>query len=180
VTNIFSAIIKDMETFASKCEKFLQEAEGKAPEIERIAASALLVIGPLLQTVVTMTAGAPTGALVGSVISQVQVKLAAVSQLTTAVGTSGSISDLLAGITSDLSGLDSIAAIKDPNAQANLALVLKDMTALLAAFQTTAPNPPVIDAVLTPTPAPAPVADPTAADSSVPQPGPGAHVVVPA
>ncbi|HMG85583.1 MAG TPA: hypothetical protein VK574_07560 [Terracidiphilus sp.] len=151
--NIFQTIIKDAQSIASKVEKFLAEVEGAAPTIERITASTLLVVGPLLQTVVTMTAGAPTGALVGGVIAQIQTKLAAVSQLTSAAGTSGSVSDLLAGVSSDLSDLDSVAAIKDPKAQANLALVIKDVEALLAAYK---PVPAASAPAPTPAPAPAP------------------------
>lgn len=160
--NIFQTIIKDAQSIASKVEKFLAEVEGAAPTIERITASTLLVVGPLLQTVVTMTAGAPTGALVGGVIAQIQTKLAAVSQLTSAAGTSGSVSDLLAGVSSDLSDLDSVAAIKDPKAQANLALVIKDVEALVAAYKP-APAPPAPTPALAPAPAPAPAPTPAPA-----------------
>jgi hypothetical protein len=158
-TNLFKKIFTDLESVASKVENFLREVEGDAPAIEKVVATSLLVVGPLLQTVVTAEAGAPAGALVGSVISTVQQKLAAASQLVGSAGTSGSVITLLESASSDLTDTDFLAGVKSTAGQATVSKVLLEVETLIEGLSSLMPQAPA--AVAAPAPAPAPAATPT-------------------
>jgi hypothetical protein len=177
MVNIFAWIVKDFSTVASKVEQFLAEVEQKAPAVERIASSTLLVVGPVLQTLVSLYAGAPAGAAVGAVIQGVQTKLAAVSGLISSLGATPTVATILQSAVSDLSGIDTLVNIQNPTAQANLALVLKELSnlaslipAIPVAASVPAPVPPVQATVVAATPA----------VESVINVGPGLAATVPA
>jgi hypothetical protein len=182
--SFIGTIIKDLETFASKVESFFAKILGEAPAFEKILAVTLEYVGPVLQTVVSLTAGAPAGALVGKIVATAQQDLAVVSGLTQTLGATPSVQGVLNGVIANLGQILPLLDVKDTKTQGYVALVLKELQALSDAF---APAVPVSAPAVVPAPVPiassapavaavaAVVADPAPAEAPV---VPGLHNAV--
>lgn len=128
---------------------------------EKQAASAISYVAPLLETIVGLTAGGSAQAEVTSVVTTVQTDLATVAavidggQSSDAHGTQVVI-NALTSVKTNLSGLLSVAAIKNSDKQAAITsavnLVVGEVDAMLGSLP--APVPPPNTATPAPTPAP--------------------------
>jgi hypothetical protein len=133
--SFFTNIENAAHSFAAWAEKELEKLQGAAPTIEKIADTVLTYVGPALQTVVTMEAGGPAGALVGKVISTVQSDLTAASGLLTDFGATPSVASILSAVTSNLNGLLTDAGVKDPKSVAAVQKVVSEINILAAAIE---------------------------------------------
>lgn len=150
--------IKNAEhTFAAYAEKVWAKIYGATPKIASIISTVLKYVGPALQMVVTAEAGGPAGAIVGSVIGEVQTDLLAASSLVYDFGASPSLSSVFSGVTSDLSALLTAGHIKSAGSVAIVNRVIQEIEVLATAVEnavakSTAPIVPAaaIAGVITP------------------------------
>ena len=124
----------DLESVASKIEKEFEKLYGEAPTILAVTSSTLTYLGPLLQTIVTLTAGAPAGSETAKLLAVIKSDLVTATQVVTTVGQSPSLTSLLNGIQSNLGALLAAAKISNPNSVAEIevaiGLVAKEFAAL--------------------------------------------------
>ena len=136
--SIFTNIAAAAHTFAGWCEKEWAAIYKVAPTVENILAATLKYAGPALQIVVTAEAGGAAGAVVGKALADAQAGLLAASALVYDFGATPSVSGVLTGVQSNLSGLLSAGHITNANSVAIVTKVVNELTALVAALAPTA------------------------------------------
>ena len=146
--SIFSGIEHIEHTFASWAEKELSKLYGQAPKIEQVASSILTYVGPALQTVVTLEAGAPAGSAVGKVVQEAQSALTAASGLVYDFGANPTIGSIIASVKTNLSALLTAGHVTNPTSIAGLNQVIGELGTLATAMGN------ISTASTTPTPAP--------------------------
>ena len=139
-----------MKTLFSHIKHFFEKLFGST-NWERVAINTLAVVGPLLSTLVALTAGAPAAALVSKIVATAQADLQTVAGLVTSVqsgtatGTAAQLQNLLAGVKANLSSLLTAADIKDVDTQAKVSAivntVIEEIDAILGELPTAAPAP---------------------------------------
>ena len=127
-------LVKDTESVASKIEHELEVLWTKAPTAEAVISTTLTYVGPLLETVVTVEAGAAAGTAVTAVINKAEQDLVAAKALITTVGPTPSIASLISGVSNNLSSLLTAANISDPKSVATVKLVISELAAVASAF----------------------------------------------
>ena len=132
--SIFSKIVAAEHTFAAWAEKELAKLAGEAPTIEKIIGTVLTYAGPALQTIVTVEAGAPAGAIVGKVVAQAQSDLIAASSLVYDFGVTPTISSIFNSVQTNLGALLAAGHVTNPTSVATVTKVTGELTALLAAL----------------------------------------------
>jgi hypothetical protein len=134
-----------MKTLFSHIKTFLEKVFGST-NWERVAINTLAVVGPLLTTLVTLTAGAPAAALVSKIISIVQADLQTAATLITSVqsgtatGAAAQLQNLLAGVKTNLTSLLTAADIKDADTQAKVSAIVNTVTGEIDAILTEMPT----------------------------------------
>jgi hypothetical protein len=134
--SIFSKIASAEHTFAAWAEKELTKLAGEAPTIEKVLGTVLTYAGPALQTIVTVEAGSPAGALVGKVVAQAQSDLIAASSLVYDFGVTPSVSSILSSVQTNLGSLLTAGHVTNSTSVATVTKVTGELTALLAALTT--------------------------------------------
>ena len=132
------SFISTLHTFGAWAEKELALLVGKAPAIEQTVASILKYAGPALQTVVTVEAGAPAGAIVGKVIGDAQAGLIAASGLIYDFGASPSVASVIGSVQTNLSALLSAGHVTNSNSVATVTKVTTELASLVTALTTPA------------------------------------------
>lgn len=132
--SIFSAITSAAHTFAAWAEKALLAVTAEAPKVELVAAAILKYAGPALQTVVTVEAGGPAGAIVGKVIADAQAGLIAASGLIYDFGATPSIGSVLSSITTNLQSLLSASHITNQTSINTVTKVVTELESLILAL----------------------------------------------
>lgn len=132
--SIFKGIANVEHTFAAWAEKELAKLFKEAPKIEQVADAILTYVGPALQTVVTLEAGAPAGALVGKVIRDAQSDLTAASGVIYDFGASPSAASLVNSVKENLAALLAAGHISDPPSVARVKQVVGELEILVAAL----------------------------------------------
>lgn len=139
----------EVETFFKKIESFFKSI-GHAAPWEKTAATALSVAAPLLDTLVTLTAGEAAGELVSSIVSAIQTKMA---QATALLSTATSdlppggltVSGILSDINTNLGTLLADADVKNSTKITQIESVVKtvsgEITAITAAMPATPAQP---------------------------------------
>lgn len=118
-----------MKTLFSHIKHFFEKLFGST-NWERVAINTLAVVGPLLSTLVALTAGAPAAALVSKIVATAQADLQTVAGLVTSVqagtatGAAAQLQNLLAGVKANLSALLTAADIKDADTQAKVSAIV--------------------------------------------------------
>lgn len=130
----FSAIFKDLTTFASKFEAEFAKLWAKAPQIDTVILTTLTFVAPLIETAVGLEAGAGAGNAVTAVLNTVEQDLIAAKGLVTAVGPTPSVTNLINGVANDLSALLTAGGVKNSTSISNITLVVKELEALAAAI----------------------------------------------
>jgi hypothetical protein len=155
--SIFTGIQNIEHTFAGWAEKELAKLYGEAPKIEQVAGTILTYAGPALQTVVTLEAGAPAGAIVGKVIQDAQADLTAASGLIYDFGATPTIGSIIASVKTNLSALLAAGHVSNPTSVAGVNQVIGELDTLATTIsKVSTPSPtPAPTAVSTPEPAPA-------------------------
>lgn len=133
-TSIFAKIANAEHTFAAWAEKQLAKLSTEAPKIEQVADTVLTYAGPALQTIVTLEAGAPAGAIVAKVVQQAQADLTAASGLIYDFGATPSAGSVIASVQSNLSTLLAAGHITDAGSVATANKIVNELGALVAAI----------------------------------------------
>lgn len=94
-------------------ENWMAKAFNAAPSWQQTASATLTVTAPLLQTIVTLSAGEAAGAEVGSIVSEVQSDMAAAATLIKSSGATPTLTSVLGSIQTNLGGLLTAGHIKD-------------------------------------------------------------------
>lgn len=140
--------IKNAEhSFAAFAEKEWVKLYNETPKLEQIVSTTLKYVGPALQMIVTAEAGAPAGALVGSVIKEAQSDLLAASSLIYDFGATPSVSSVFTGVNTDLSSLLTAGHVTDPKSVSAVNRVISEVEVLAAAIKNAiVPGPPTVAA----------------------------------
>ena len=158
--SIFTGIENMEHTFAGWAEKELNKLFGFAPKIEQVADTVLTYVGPALQTVVTLEAGAPAGTIVEKVIQKAQSDLTAVSGLIYDFGANPTIGSIIASVKTNLSALLAAGHVTNPTSVAGMNQVIGELDTLATA---------IINASAAPlAPAPGPVSAPAPVATTTP------------
>ena len=158
--SIFSGIENIEHTFSGWAEKELGKLYGQAPKIEQVAGTVLTYVGPALQTVVSLEAGAPAGAIVGKVIQDAQSDLTAASGLVYDFGANPTIGSIIASVKTNLSALLTAGHVTNPASVAGVNQVIGELGILATAIGKTPTASPVPAPGPVSTPAPAPARSP--------------------
>lgn len=132
--SIFSAIASAEHTFVAWAEKEWTAVYKSAPKVEQVLAAALKYAGPALQTVVSLEAGAPAGAVVGKILTDAQAGLVAASGLVYDFGATPTVGGVLSSVQSSLSGLLSAGHVTNATSVATVTKIVNEMAALVAAI----------------------------------------------
>jgi len=135
------SILTALHTFGAWAERELAALVGHAPQIEQVAAAVLKYAGPALQTVVTVEAGAPAGALVGKVVADAQAGLIAASSLIYDFGATPTAGTVLASIQSNLGALLSAGHVTNANSVATVTKIVTELASLSTAITAANPTP---------------------------------------
>ncbi len=136
--SIFSKIVKDVESFASKIELALKKLFGDAPEWITIAQGVLTYLGPIVVTILTIGGGSALGTEANDIIGVIRTDLATAYAATQTVNGAATVQGLLTGIQAQLPNL--LAALKISNpASLNeienyVGIIGTELTALLDAI----------------------------------------------
>jgi hypothetical protein len=133
--NIFTAIIKDLKTFASKFEHELAKLWGKAPTLDSVALTTLEFAAPVVEEIVTLEGGSAAGTAVTDVLNAIETKLIAAKGLISAVGATPTVAGVLSGVSTDLSDLLSLGNISNATGVANAKIVVGELNALVTAIE---------------------------------------------
>jgi len=128
------SFISTLHTFGAWAEKELTLLVGKAPAIEQTAASILKYAGPALQTVVTVEAGAPAGAIVGKVVADAQAGLIAASGLIYDFGATPSVASVISSVQTNLAALLSAGHVTNSASVATVTKVTTELGSLVTAL----------------------------------------------
>jgi hypothetical protein len=150
--SIFSGIESIEHTIACWAEKELNKLYGKVPKIEQVAGTILAYVGPALQIVATLEAGAPAGVIVEKVVQEAQSDLIAASGLVYDFGANPTIRGIIASVKTNLSALLVAGHITNPASIAGMNQVIGELGTLATAMGNTP--------TASPAPTPRPVSSP--------------------
>jgi hypothetical protein len=128
------SFLSALHTFGAWAEKELAALIGKAPAVETVVASVLKYAGPALQTVVTVEAGAPAGAIVGKVIADAQAGLTAASGLVYDFGANPSVGSVLQSVQNNLASLLAAGHVSNTNSIATVTKVVNELSSLVGSL----------------------------------------------
>ncbi|MBS1806392.1 MAG: hypothetical protein JST28_23860 [Acidobacteria bacterium] len=132
--SIFKGIANVEHTFAAWAEKELAKLFKDAPRIEQVADAILTYVGPALQTIVTLEAGAPAGAIVGKVVREAQSALTAASGAIYDFGPTPSAGSIIGGVKDNLTGLLAAGHVSNPASVSTVNQVVSELDLLVAAL----------------------------------------------
>jgi hypothetical protein len=128
-----------VETFFSKIGKWFQSVFKKAPAWNVVALSALNVIAPLFETITDLVDPA-LGAIATPIITTIQSKLGAASQLIASADVS-TLPTVLQSIVADLPQIESLVNVEDAATKtkvtAAVTTITSELQAILAAIPVT-------------------------------------------
>jgi hypothetical protein len=140
-TAFFSNIIKDFETVASAIEKAFKNLFNHAPSWLNIAAATITYVSPLVETLITLSAGAADAAEAQDILTGVETDLAAASQLIKTVNAETTLPGVLNQILASLPTLLALVKVKNPELVAQIevytTLITKELEALLNSIPAT-------------------------------------------
>lgn len=133
--SIFSTIIKDMKSFASKLEAAFKKLFGDAPTWITIAQGVLTYMGPIVVTILTIGGGAALGDEANLIIGNIKTDLATALAAVSTVDAASSVPSLLAGIQAQLPALLAAIKVSNPSSVSKIetytSLMDTELTALL-------------------------------------------------
>ena len=134
----FVTIIKDIESIPSKLEADLAKLANEAPKLESIVAATLKYAGPVLQVAISVTDPAALP-LVTEILSEASVDLTVATNLTKTIGLTPSVSNIISGISSNLSGLLTASKVTNPKSVASITSVVSVLNTTVAAIAVSLP-----------------------------------------
>ena len=132
--SILSNISSAIHTFGAWAEKVLGQLHNEAPALEQTAAAILKYAGPALQTVVTVEAGGPAGALVGKIIADAQAGIAAASGFIYDYGAIPTAASITGSAVENLQSLLAAGHIVNPASVATVTSVVTNLNNLTQAL----------------------------------------------
>jgi hypothetical protein len=135
--SVFSSLIKDLESFASKVEAAFKKLFSEAPSWITIAQGVLTYLGPIVVTILTIGGGSVLGEEANAIIANIKTDLATALAVASTAGAATSLPTLLTGIQSQLPAL--LAAIKVSNPASlstienDVSIIATELTALINA-----------------------------------------------
>jgi len=134
--SIFSEMASAEHTFVGWFEKEITAIEKNAPTIERSAEATFTWATTGLTIIDTLlTAGSPAAGIVGKAISDLKVASATVYDF----GASPTAGGLIKDVVSNLSGLESVAGVKNASSVATVGKIVSTLATLAEAFLAIAP-----------------------------------------
>lgn len=127
-------------TFFSKIEGWFSKVFSKAPSWQQTASATLTVAAPLLETIVTLSAGEGAGEEVGKIVAEVQSDMAAASALITSSGPTPTLNSVLGSITGNLGALLTAGHIKDPGTLEKVTSVVNTIVGEVEAITSVLPK----------------------------------------
>jgi len=134
VMSIFKGIANVEHTFAGWAEKELTKLFKDAPKIEQVADAILTYVGPALQTIVTLEAGAPAGAIVGKVVREAQSALTAASGAIYDFGPTPRAGSIISGVKDNLAALLAAGHVSNPASVSSANQVVNELDLLVTAL----------------------------------------------
>lgn len=137
---IFDSIKTATKTAAAWIEKELAVVLKAAPSVIQVADATLKYVGPVLSEVLRLEFGSGVGDTAAAVIGEAQRDLVVANALIYDIGPNPSASALLAGATTNLSGLLAAGHIKNAASVALAGKAVSSLTALTEAVSTATPQ----------------------------------------
>lgn len=106
-------LIKDLKSFASKVEEEFVKLFKEAPSIMQIASGVISYGAPIVQTLVTLTAGAPAGTATANILAQIKADLATASAAVQSVDGAKTLPTVLASLQQQLPALLTAAKVEN-------------------------------------------------------------------
>lgn len=128
ITNLFH------DTFFAKLKKLFDELFGSEAAIAKVISVTLGVVTPLVETIVTLTAGEPAAAAIAAVVQTVQADLATVTATVASAGPTPTLESDLNAIITNLKALETGAGIKDSATQKSVSTAVTTIVAELQAI----------------------------------------------
>lgn len=136
--SVFSTVIKDLKSFASKVEGAFKKLFGDAPSWIAIAQGVLTYLGPVVVTILTLGGGAALGNEANLIIGNIKTDLATALATVTTVNGAGTLPKLLADIQLQLPALLAAIKVSNPSTVASIEnytnIIDTEITALLNAL----------------------------------------------
>lgn len=139
--SFFSNIVSAAKTFGLWAEGVLSLLHKDAPALAVTAAAILKYAGPALQTIVTVEAGGPAGALVGKVVADAQAGIVAASGFIYDYGAVPTAASITGSVVTNLSALLAAGHVVNPASVATVNTVVTNLNNLTTAL-TGAPATP--------------------------------------
>lgn len=117
------------KTVFGKIESLFKEVFGSAATWEQIASTTITVVSPIVETIITLTAGEPAALAVAAIVAQIQTDMANVAKTITAAGSSPTVTTTLNSIITNLQALLTGADIKDATTLTKVESVVKTLVA---------------------------------------------------
>jgi hypothetical protein len=140
--SVFSNVIKDLKSFASKVEGAFKKLFGDAPSWIAIAQGVLTYLGPIVVTILTIGGGAALGNEANEIIANIKTDLATALATVSTANASGSLPKLLADIQLQLPALLAAIKVSNPSTVTSIEnytnIIDAEITALLHALPTVA------------------------------------------
>lgn len=138
MANIFTKIIKDIESEASKFEDVFKKLFGEAPTWLTIASNFVGYAAPIITTIATLAGGPLVGTETGNILAAIKVDLATALATVNAVDAATSVPTLLKGVQSQLPALLAAVKIENPaivsKVETYTTLISGEIDALLASL----------------------------------------------
>ena len=135
-SNIIATIKADEKTTVAWFAKVYSKLYKAEPTVVAVADRVLPWAGMLLQSVVSLEAGAPAGALVGAGISEAQKDLDVAGAVIYDAGPTPEVSTLISSVQTNLTGLLTAGHISNATSVATTNKVIAELGNLVAAIPT--------------------------------------------
>jgi hypothetical protein len=136
--SIFSTIITDLKSFASKVETEFKKLFSEAPSWLVIAQGVLTYLGPIVVAIADVAGNAALGAEANTILADIKTKLATAAALVATVSNATSVTDVLMDIQADLPSLLSALQVSNPTTVVSVTnyidIIGTEITALLNAI----------------------------------------------
>lgn len=156
--NIFSTIIKDAKSTASKIEAAFKKLFNEAPSWITIAQGTLTYLGPIVVTLLTVGGGAALGNEANNIIANIKADLATAAATVTTVNAATTLPGVLTGIQSQLPALLAAVKVSNPTSVSKIESITSEIDAELTALLNAIPAASVTSSTSTVTTTSTPVA----------------------
>ena len=134
--SIFTGIANAEHTFAAWCEKEWTALYNEAPKLEQVADTILKYASGALQIAAVFEGNNPEIASINKVINTAQGGITAASGLIADFGATPTVTGILTGVTTNLSGLLTAAHVTNAKSVSAVTKVVNELNTLISAVTT--------------------------------------------